>query len=113
MVRLLNKEIEEKVLEIVSYIKETDYYKNYLKAKELLESNQELTDLIEEIKLFQKEIVKNPSKKNELERRIQENLSILEEDPLYLEYTINQEEINNMLVIFENKINKYFFDVFN
>lgn len=113
MVRLLNKEIENKVIEIVAYIKETDYYKNYLIAKELLESNHELMNLIDEIKLLQKEIIKNPSKKKELEINIQEKLSILEEDSLYLEYINNQNEINNILTIFENKLNKYFFDIFN
>ena len=34
-------------------------------------------------------------------------------EPSYLEYQNYQEEINNLLTIFENKINKYFFDVFN
>jgi len=109
----LTKEIEGKITEIITYIKETNSYKNYIKAKELLNSNQELLTLIEDIKKYQKEIVKNPNKKEELESKINQNLSVLNNDPLYLEYTNYQDEVNNMLTIFENKLNKYFYDVFN
>ena len=109
----MNKEIEEKVLEIVNYIKNSNSYKNYLKACELLNKNQELLTLIENIKKYQKEIVRNKEKKVELEKQINEKLAILNSDPIYLEYINYQDEVNNMLIIFENKINKYFYDVFN
>ena len=62
---------------------------------------------------MQKELVKNPLKKEELDLKIKEKLNILNTEPSYLEYQTYQEEINNLLTIFENKINKYFFDVFN
>jgi len=109
----LNKEIENKILEIINYIKNTDYYKNYLKARELLSLDCELVKLIEDIKKYQKEIVKNPSKREELEKKIKENLDVLNTEPIYLDYINNQDEVNNMLVILENKINKYFYDIFN
>lgn len=114
MVRLLNnKEISEKVLEIVDYIKSSQTYKDYLKSRELLEKNTEITNLIDKIKEYQKEIVKNPSLKNELETKIKNCLDNLNNNPTYLEYLNLQDEINNMLTIFENKMNKYFMDVFN
>ena len=110
----MNKEeILEKVEEIVKFIKTSDIYKNYLKSKELLSLDKELINLIEDIKKYQKEIVKNINKKEELELKIKENLDILNENPIYLEYLNYQEELNNILTIFENKINKYFEDVFN
>ena len=114
MVRSLNnKEIEAKVLEIVDYIKESEDYKKYLKARELIESDQRLMEIISLVKKYQKEIVKNPFKKKELEEKIADCLEILNSDPTYLEYLTLQEEINNLLIIFENKINKYFESVFN
>lgn len=109
----MNKDIENKILEIVNYIKETESYKNYLKAKELLSLEENLVNIIEDIKIYQKEIIKNPNKKEELEEKIKNNLNILSTEPLYIEYINNQEEVNNMLTILENKLNKYFFDIFN
>ena len=108
-----NKEIQNKVFEIVDYIKGTNTYKNYLKSKELLSKEKDLISLMEKIKDYQKEIVKHPSKKEELEIEINKILDILNTNPTYLEYLEYQEELNNMLTIFENKINKYFYDVFN
>ena len=113
MVRQLNKkEILDKVDEIVKFIKDTKEYQNYVKAKKLLEEDKELNKLINEIKEYQKSIVRGLNKK-ELEAKIQENLDKLNSSPLYLEYNNNLAEVNNLIVIFENKINKYFEDVFN
>ena len=113
MVSQLNKEVLAKVSEIITYIKNTEEYKNYLQARKLLAKDQELNTLINNIKKYQQEIVKNPERKQELELKIQECLAILNTSPLYLEYETYQEEVNNLLTIFENKVNKYFEDVFN
>lgn len=113
MVRQLNKEIEDKLDEIVEYIKNTDSYKNYLKAKDILESKKNLKIIIENIKRLQKEIIKNPNNKIELESELNKNIKLLESDIVYNQYTNYLSDVNNMLAIFENKINKYFLDVFN
>lgn len=112
MVRQLNKEIELKVNNIINYIKDTDSFKNYLKAKELLDKRDDLKKIISDIKKLQKEIIKYKDKK-ELEIKLNENIKILENDILYNQYTNYLSEVNNMLAIFENKLNKYFDDVFN
>jgi cell fate (sporulation/competence/biofilm development) regulator YmcA (YheA/YmcA/DUF963 family) len=113
MEKSLNKEIENKLNEIIDYIENTDSYKNYLKSREKLEQNPQLITLIETIKKLQQQLVKNPSKKCELDKKINEYLDILQSNPTYLEYTEYLEDVNNMLNIFENKINKYFYDIFN
>ena len=113
MVSQLNKEIEIKVKEIVNYIQNTKEYKNYLKAKDLLNQDEELKSIIKNIKKYQQDIVKKNAKKDELEEKIDECLEKLHFSPLYNEYEMFQNEVNNMLIIFENKINKYFKDVFN
>lgn len=114
MVQPLNKkEINAKILEIIEYIQTTESYQNYLKARKILEQNEKIMNLIQDIKTLQKELVKNQSKKEELDLKIKEKLNILNTEPSYLEYQTYQDEINNLLIIFENKINKYFFDVFN
>ena len=109
----MNSEIKDKVSEIIDYITKSSSYQNYLKTKELLSKDEKLNSLIKDIKLYQKQIVNNPLQKEELELKIKNNLKILENNYLYHEYLRYLEEINNMLVIFENKINKYFFDIFN
>ena len=108
----MNKEIELKVNNIINYIKDTDSFKNYLKAKELLDKRDDLKKIISDIKKLQKEIIKYKDKK-ELEIKLNENIKILENDILYNQYTNYLSEVNNMLAIFENKLNKYFDDVFN
>ncbi len=113
MVRQLNKEIENKLDEIVYFIKNTDSYKNYLKSKELLDKKDDIKEKIKEIKLYQKQIVNNINKKQELELKIKENLNYLEEDITYISYQEYLNEVNNMLIIFENKLNKYFDEVIN
>lgn len=106
-----NKEILEKVDEIINYIKESESYKNYLKCKELMNKDKELLELINNIKIYQKKSIKEFKEENKIV--LKEYMDKLNENPLYLEYLVYQEELNNMLTIFENKINKYFFNVFN
>ena len=113
MVRQLNKDIESKVDNIINYIKNTESYKNYLKSKELLDKRDDLKELICDIKKLQKNIVKNPHDKKELQKELDRKVKILEEDFVYNEYTNSLSEVNNMLAILENKLNKYFDDVFN
>ena len=107
----MNKEIEEKVDEIIEYIKSSDSYKNYLKAKDILEKRNDLKEIINTIKKQQKEIIKNPSNKD-LENKLNKNIKILEEDIIYSQYNDYLKDVNNMLIILENKLNKYFEDVF-
>lgn len=111
MVRQLNKEIENKLESIIDYIKETPDYKNYLKAKELINKDEELKNIIEKIKDYQKKIVKT----NDLELKKEYELLVneLNNNILYNQYLEYLTNVNNMLNIFENKLNKYFFNLFN
>ncbi len=112
MVILLNKELKEKVEEIVKYIQESDSYKNYIQYKGKLNENKELLEEIKNIKKNQQMLIKNPKLKKECEERIQKSLDILNNDVIYIQYLAYQDDVNNMLNIFENKINKYFEEVF-
>ena len=107
-----NQDIIDKVKEIKKFIEDTTLYKNYLKSQELVRLDENLISLIDDIKKYQKEIIKHPNRKNVLEEKINKNLGILNDNPTYLEYINFQDELNNMIVIFENKINKYFESLF-
>lgn len=108
----MNNSLNAKLDDIINYIKNTDAYKNYLKTKKLMSENHELMSMIDEVKKYQKDIVRNIDKKDK-EIKYKQLLDRLMEDPLYLEYMEYLDEVNNMLNIFENKLNKYFFDLFN
>ncbi len=107
----MNKEILECVDKIVAYIKNTSSYQGYLKTRELLDKDMELKKIIADVKRYQQMLVKK--KDTEIEKKLDSLIEQLNNSPLYLEYNNYLEEINNMLIIFENKINKYFNDVFN
>ena len=109
----MNKEIEEKIEEIVDYIKNTKSYNNYLKAKEILDNKTDIKEKIDNIKKLQKEIIKNPTKSKELDKKIKNIVKSLESDITYFQYQESIEEINNMLNILENALNNYFDEVFN
>ena len=109
----MNKEIEEKLDEIINYIIESNSYKNYLKAKDLINVREDLKEKINKIKKMQKEIVKNTSQKDELQNEYDNLLKELNDDITYYQYNKYLREVNNMLAIFENKVNKYFEDIFN
>lgn len=112
MVRQLNNSLNAKLDDIINYIKNTDAYKNFLKTKKLMSENHELIGMIDEVKKYQKDIVRNIDREDK-KIKYKQLLDRLMEDPLYLEYIEYLDEVNNMLNIFENKLNKYFFDLFN
>lgn len=109
----MNKELEDKLDEIILYIKDTESYNNFLKAKEKLNQRDDLKIIIEKIKKLQQQMIKYPNKGIELEIELNDNLKILENDFDYVQYNNYLIEVNNLLNIFENKINKYFEDIFN
>ena len=59
MVRQLNSDLNTKLDDIINYIKNMDAYKNYLKTKQLMSENPELIGMIDEVKKYQKDIVRN------------------------------------------------------
>ena len=78
MVRLLNKkdEILKKVDEIIDYIENSDNYKKYLIIKEKMNNDQEINDLINEVKHLQKRLANHYNKQLEIE--LEEKKRILE-----------------------------------
>ena len=112
MVNKLNNEdkvILDKVDEIITVIKTSPNYQKYLLLQEKMNSNQELISLINEVKVLQKMIVNGKDKEIELK----EKMALLENNPLYREYSNNLTDINNEFAIVENTLNNYFDKKFN
>lgn len=104
-----NKEILDKIDEIINIIENSSDYQKYLLLKEDLNNNKEIKLLINEIKLLQKDIVHHIDKKEILNEKIRK----LESIPLYIEYQNVVSDINNTYACIENRINYYINKIIN
>ena len=105
----MNKEILLKIDEINSIIENSNEYQKYLKLKTQISNNKELTKLINEVRVMQKDTVHHLKEKNELDEKTKE----LNNDPTYREYINTLYEINNIYNIIESSLNNYFKDKLN
>ena len=98
-----NKEILNKIDEIINLIENSSEYQKYLSLKKDLDNDKEITLLISEIKILQKDVVHHLDKKELLNKKINE----LESIPLYREYQNTVASLNNTYAIIEQRINNY------
>lgn len=105
----MNKEIETKIDEIINEIESSDIYQKYLLLKDKINSNKELTELINKVKVMQKDVVHKKKKQDELDKLMDE----LNSNPLYREYNNCLYEINNTYGIIESTLNNYFNKIIN
>ena len=105
----MNKEILEKIDEIINLIEQSTEYKKYLLLKEKMNDNKEIKRLINEIKVLQKDVTHKLDKKDLLK----EKMDKLNSFPLYREYNNTLSELNNTYAIIESMINNYFSDKLN
>lgn len=105
----MNKEISNKIDEIIKEIETSDVYQKYLSLRDKMESNKELTELINKVKVMQKDVIHKKKKKEELNKLMDE----LNSNPLYREYNNCVYEINNTYGIIESSLNNYFNKIIN
>ena len=116
MVNFVNKEILDKVDEIVTNIKNGKKYQDYLFLKDKLNNNEKVTILISDIKKIQKEIVKKEVLKQdikELEEELNKKISLLNQIPLYSEFIEVQEDLNNTYQLLKQELDNYFTNLLN
>lgn len=102
----MNKEILEKVDEIINYIENTKDYQQYLLIKEKMKDDLEINQLLDEIRVLQKKLANHYNEN--LDEQLQEKTELLHNIPLYREYLNTLDEINNTFNIIENELNHYF-----
>ena len=100
----MNNDVLEKVDEIVSEIENSPEYQKYLTLKEKISSNKELMELINKVRVLQKDYVHHLCSKKELDSVNTK----LNDNPLYREYSNTIAEINNTYNIIETSLNSYF-----
>lgn len=109
MVKSMNKEIIEKLEEIVSYIENSNTYQDYQLLKEKLASNQKTNILISKIKEKQKELVKKEYNHENIQKLEEELYSLekeLKEIPLYCDFIDKQTELNDIFTNIKIQIEK-------
>ena len=105
----MNKEILDKVDEIIEEIENSQLYQNYLILQEKIAGNKDLMQLINKVRLMQKDVLHQKKDTKELDLLLDE----LNSHPLYREYNNVVYEINNIYAIIENNINNYFVKIVN
>lgn len=105
----MNKEILNKIDEIIHLIEDSSVYQKYHALQKEINKNDELVKLINKVKVLQKDVVHHLTSKEELNKIMDE----LNNYPLYREYNNTLSELNNTYAIIENSINHYFQDKLN
>ena len=103
--------ISNSVNELFESINNSKEYQDYLKIKEVLEKDESIITLIEEIKVLQQESVNlefnGDEKYKEIDKVIEEKVSILNSNPTYQEYLNKIEEFNNILTTSSMMLENY------
>lgn len=105
----MNKEIENKIDEIINEIESSPEYEKYLSLKDQIKNNKELMELINKVRVMQKDVLHKRKTKEDLEKIVDE----LNNHPLYREYNNTLYEINNTYGIIESSLNNYFDNIVN
>lgn len=103
--------INNKIDDLFETIKNSKEYKAYQNIGEVLKDNDEVNDLVEEIKKLQQKSVRleeqnNPEYK-EVDKLIEEKVKKLNSIPVYQEYLRKMEEFNDVIATSRNNIEEY------
>lgn len=102
-------EIEDKIDELFDDLENSKLYKDYLSVKKQLNDNNEIMNLIKEIKRFQK-IYVNKKDKN-IKIKIDEMYDNLNSYPIYVSYIEIKDELENTLKLISDTFSNYFKDI--
>ena len=106
--------INNKIDELFETIESSPEYKAYLNIGEVLEKDDEINTLVKEIKELQQKSVRLENEGNyeykNIDKIIEEKVSILNSKPIYKEYLRRMNEFNDILAESSNTIEKYIND---
>ena len=108
MEKLLNNKLED----VIDCIKESSEYKKCLELQNKMNDNDEIKELINNIKVLQKKYIKSnysESVKNELD----EVTCKLNNIPIYVSYLDNLEKVNYKIEYVKDYLNDYFVNLLN
>lgn len=112
----MRDKILEKTDEIINIIKTSEEYQKYNDISRKMENNKDIMNLIDEVKKLQQKLVKEESLGKDIssiDKEINEKIKLLEEYPIYLEYTYLQEDFNNSIDLIKTSIEDYINNITN
>lgn len=93
--------IENSIEQLFNSIENSSEYKEYQEITGILSNNEEVTNLISGIKSLQKEATDleyhNDEKYKEIDKKIEEKITILNNNPTYQEYLKKLKKFNSAL----------------
>lgn len=103
--------MDNAIKEVVESITDSYEYKECVRIKELMESNEEISDRVKRIKLLQKKYIRTNDSdiKCELERLEKE----LNDIPIYNTYMQYLSIVNDKINYITDEVNDYFYKLFN
>lgn len=101
-----------KLDDLILYIKESREYQLCLKAKEKMKDNEELMELIDEVKSLQKKYIRSNYSK-EIKEALDEKMRVLNEIPIFATYNYNLEIVNEKLQVIKEELDQYFYSKLN
>ena len=116
MEKLLNKIILDHVDNLITFIKKSNDYKEYLFLSEKLSNHKKIQEYISRIKNLQKEIVKKELHNEDittLEEEINKLLDKLNRIPLYVEFINKQTELDEIYQNIKTRLDEYFYKILN
>ena len=103
--------IENKIDELFDAINDSYEYQAYLEIGKVLENDKEINSLVSEIKELQKKSVKLEEEGNleykEIDKVIEEKVSLLNSKPIYQEYLRRMNKFNDCLAESSNSLEKF------
>lgn len=116
MEKFVNSKILDKLDDIIKDIQGTKTYQEYQFLFQKLLKHEKANILIKKVKDIQKKIVQKEIGKEstlELEKEIDVILKELNQIPLYVEFISKQEELNRTYQDLRERLDCYFYDLFN
>ena len=98
--------------EVIDCIKESPEYKDCLKIKKQMDSNNELVELINKVKELQKKYIRSNYDSN-IKKELDEYESKLNEIPIYNIYLEKLNQVNYMIDYVKDSLNNYFDQLLN
>ena len=105
----MNNEVIKEIDLLISTIKSSDIYKEYIHLLNQVDKSEEIKALTNDIRVLNKKMVLTPSIELEKELKLKEEK--LNEIPLYSEYKYKLSELNNMLTVIKNKVESFMKDI--
>ncbi len=98
--------------DVINCITSSKEYKNCIFLQNKMKNNQEIMDLILQVKKLQKKYIRSEYD-SKIKKELDECTKSLMNIPLYYEYQLSLERVNEMIGYVKESLNDYFYNILN